>query len=122
MSGGIRHHDVALVRCRAFNKEGDPGHGGLGVLIYLVKGDVATDNLVGTGIFAPGYCICLTDFHGAHRVVEEIAAAGCHLTQVVRAKGKRRIDAVAVGIGCGYAVVCLDGHDCLSSACLHVLK
>ena len=122
MSGGIRHHDMAFVRCRAFNKEGDPGHGGLGVLIYLVEGHVATDNLVGTCVFAPGHCTCLTDFHGAHRVVEEIAVAGCHLAQVIRAKGKRRIDAVAVGIGCGRAVVRLDGHDCLRGTRLHVLK
>ena len=122
VSGGIRHHDMAFVRCRAFNKEGDPGHGGLGVLIYLVEGDIATDNLVGTCVFAPGHRACLADFHGAHRVVEEIAAAGCHLTQVVRAKGKRHIDAVAIGIGCGCAIVCLDGHDCLRGTRLHVLK
>ena len=122
VAGGVRHHDVAFVRCRAFNKEGDPGHGGLGVLIYLVEGHVATDNLVGTCVFAPGYRTCLTDFHGAHRVIEEIAVAGCHLAQVIRAKGKRRIDAVAVGIGCGCAVVRLDGHDCLRGTRLHVLK
>ena len=122
VSGGIRHHDMAFVRCRAFNKEGDPGHGGLGVLIYLVEGHVATDNLVGTCVFAPGHRACLADFHGAHRVVEEIAAAGCHLTQVVCAKGKRSIDAVTVGIGCGCSVVRLDGHDCLRGTRLHVLK
>ena len=122
MSGGVRHHDVAFVRCRAFNEEGDPGHGGLGVLIYLVKGDVATDDLVGICVLAPSHGACLANFHGTHRVVEEIAGTGCHFTQVVRAKGERRIDAVAVGIGRGCAVVCLDGHDCLRSTRLHVLK
>ena len=122
MTSGVCHHNMALMCRRAFNEEGDPGHGGLGVLIYLVKGDVATDDLVGMRVLAPSHGACLANFHGTHRVVEEIAGTGCHFTQVVRAKGERRIDAVAVGIGRGCAVVCLDGHDCLRRTRLHVLK